>query len=110
MNRTLTLRLTNTPGREEVARQVVIALAVRAGLPPLAADRAGSAVGAAVAACREGDVSICAQVDADGAVLELVGGDEAWRTDVAASLQSYGAVADGDRVGLKLERTPLRPV
>ena len=41
MNRTLTLRLMNTPGRAEIARQAVIALAVRVGMPPLAADRAG---------------------------------------------------------------------
>jgi hypothetical protein len=110
MNRTLTLRLTNTPGREEVARQAVIALAVRAGLPPLAADRAGSAVGAVVAGCDDGDVSIRAHVDDDGAALELIGGDEAWRAEAADHLESYGAFADGDRVGLRLARTPLRPV
>lgn len=110
MNRTLTLRLTNTPGRDEVARQAVIALAVRAGLPPLAADRAGAAVGAVVASCGQGDVSIEARMDGAGAAVVLIGGDDAWRREAADSLGSYAASADGDRVGLRLERTPLHPV
>jgi hypothetical protein len=110
VNRTLTLRLTNAPGRDEVARQAVIALAVKAGMPPLAADRAGSAVATAVASCREGDLSIEARVDGGGAALALIGGDDAWRHAAADGLRSYGAAADGDRVGLRLERTPLHPV
>ena len=110
MNGTLTLRLTNTPLRAQIARQAVIALAIRAGMPPLAADRAGSSVGAVVASCSDGDVAIHAQVDAAGAHLELVGGDDAWRREAANTLDAYGASADADRVVLTLERTPLRPV
>jgi len=90
MNRTLTLRLMNTPGRAEIARQAVIALAVRAGMPPLAADRAGANVGSVVASCD--------------------GGDDGWRRDAAAALDAYGARAGDDGVALRLERTPLRPV
>ena len=110
MNGTLTLRLTNTPGRGEIARQAVIALAVRAGMPPLAADRAGSSVGAAVSACRDDDISILARIDGAGAAVSLVGGDEGWRHGAAEMLDAYGASEDGDRVLLRLERTPLRPV
>lgn len=110
MNGTLTLRLTNTQGREQIARQAVIALAIRAGMPPLAVDRAGAAVGAVVGSCSEGDVAIRAEVDDAGARVELVGGDDAWRREAADALEAYGASADGDRVGLRLERTPLRPV
>ena len=62
MNRTLTLRLMNTPGRAEIARQAVIALAVRVGMPPLAADRAGFNVAAVIAECDDEDVSILAEI------------------------------------------------
>jgi hypothetical protein len=110
VNGTLTLRLTNTPGRDRIARQAVIALAVRAGMPPLAADRAGTKVGAVVAACDGGDVSLHARVDEAGATVELIGGDDRWRRDAAETLEPYGGRAHGDRVGLRLERTPLRSV
>jgi hypothetical protein len=110
VNGTLTLRLTNTPGRGEIARQAVIALAVRAGMPPLAADRAGSSVGAAVAVCGGDDISILARIDSTGAAVSLVGGDEEWRRAAAEMLDAYGAGEDGDRIQLRLERTPLRPV
>ena len=110
MNRTLTLRLMNTPGRAEIARQAVIALAVRAGMPPLAADRAGANVGSVIASCDGGDVAILAEISASGAELTLIGGDDGWRRDAAAALDAYGARAGDDGVALRLERTPLRPV
>ena len=110
MNRTLTLRLMNTPGRAEIARQAVIALAVRAGMPPLAADRAGSNVGSVVAACDGADLSILAEIGPSGAELTLIGGDAGWRREAVVALDAYGARTDADAVALRLARTPLRPV
>ena len=110
MNRTLTLRLMNTPGRAEIARQAVIALAVRAGMPPLAADRAGANVGSVVASCDGDDVAILAEIGASGAELTLIGGDDGWRSEAVAALDAYGARTDADAVILRLARTPLRPV
>jgi hypothetical protein len=110
MNRTLTLRLMNTPGRAEIVRQAVIALAVRVGMPPLAADRAGFNVAAVIEECDDEDVSILAEIGPSGAELTLIGGDDGWRREAVAALDAYGARTDADAVILRLARTPLRPV
>jgi hypothetical protein len=91
MERTITMRLPNTPAREAIARSTVIALAVRAGMPPLAADRAGAAAAAAVGGCGEGEVTLVATPDGAATVVRVTGG------------------GSGEQV-LRLERTPLRPV
>jgi hypothetical protein len=110
MEHTLTLRLTNTPARAEIARQAVVALAVRAGLPPLAADRAGAAVGSVVADADAEELAISAELNGSLASLILTGGDEAWCRQAAAALLTVGATAHGDRLLIRLQRTPLRPV
>jgi hypothetical protein len=91
MDRTITLRLPNTPARGDVARGVVVALAVKAGMTPLAADRAGAAVADAVAAVAAGEVTVAATVGAEATMVEVRGG-------------GTGPVA------FTLERTPLRQV
>lgn len=91
MERTITLRLPNTSAREAIARSTVLALAVRAGLAPLAADRAGASAAAAVSEIGAGEVTLV--VVPDG----------------AATLVRMTADGGGVRV-LRLERTPLRPV
>lgn len=110
MEHTLTLRLTNTPARAEIARQVVVALAVRAGLPPLAADRAGAAVGSVVAEADADELAISAELNGSLASLTLTGADEEWCRKAAAALPTVGAAAHGDRLLIRLQRTPLRPV
>jgi hypothetical protein len=91
MDRTITLRLPNTPARGTIARSTVVALAVKAGMAPLAADRAGAAVAGAVAAITEGEVTIVATLGAGATLIEVTRG---------------GA----DPVTFTLARTPLRQV
>jgi hypothetical protein len=91
MERTITLTLPNTPAREAIARSMVLALAVRAGLAPLAADRAGAAAAAAVAEAGPGEATLVATADG------------------AATMVTISA-ADGFERVLRLERAPLRPV
>ena len=91
MDRTITLRLLNTPARGRIARSAVTALAVRAGMPPLAADRAAAAVAAAVTDMRADEVTIVATVGESSTVVEVTGGDAAPAT-------------------FTLARTPLRRV
>ncbi len=91
MDRTITLRLPNTPARDAIARSTVLALAVRAGLAPLAADRAGAAAAAAVAAAGGGEVTVVATTAGSATVVRVT-------------------AADGFERILRLERTPLRSV
>jgi hypothetical protein len=91
MDRTITLRLPNTPARGDIARATVVALAVKAGMAPLAADRAGAAVAGAVAAIAAGEVTILATLGEGATVVQVIGGDA-------------GPVA------FTLERTALRQV
>ena len=110
MHGTVSLRLTDSPARGEIARHAVIVLAVRVGLPPVAADRAGTAIAAAVRACPGGDVTITATLDGESARLSIAGGDDAWRTESAAALEAFQATVRGSCLTLSLTRTPLRAV
>jgi hypothetical protein len=91
MERTITLKLPNTPARGAIARSAVIALAVRAGLAPLAADRAGASAAAAVTEIGTDEVTLVAALDGAAMVVRMRGDDGSERV-------------------LRLERTPLRPV
>jgi hypothetical protein len=112
MNRTptLALKLPDTPAREQIARHTVTALAIKAGLPPLAADRAAVAVGSALARASADEISVSASLDKGFVVLTLAGGSRSWSSDVLARLEGWeAAVVDGDVV-VRLSRTPLRAV
>lgn len=91
MERTITLKLPNTPAREAIARSTVLALAVRAGLAPLAADRAGASAAAAVAEIGTDEVVMVAVADGTATIVRMTGDDGSVRV-------------------LRLERAPLRPV
>jgi hypothetical protein len=91
MDRTITLRLPNTPARRDIARGTVVALAVKTGMAPLAADRAGAAVADAVVAIAADEVTIVATLGAASTLVEVTGG---------------GAPP----VAFTLARTPLRQV
>lgn len=110
MDDTLTLRVTNTSARREIVRHGVIALAVRVGLPPLAASRVGTAVGEVAAASGADEVTVTAAIDGAAALLRIAGGDCAWCTAAAARLADFGATVCRGGVALRLERTPLRSV
>jgi hypothetical protein len=109
MERTLSLRLMNTPARGEIARHAVLAVAVKVGLPPVAADRAGTAVAGVVAACQD-DVTVTAALDGSAALLTIAGGGDRWCRDSVSALQALDARAEMGRVAFRLMRTPLRAV
>jgi hypothetical protein len=108
MEPTITLRLLNGPSRAEIARHATTALVVRAGLPPLAADRAGRTVAAAVTAADADEVTLTGSLDQAAAEVTLTA-RSAWaeRTDAFADMAA--AVSD-DRVSFRFARTPLRSV
>jgi hypothetical protein len=110
MHGTVSLRLTDSPARDEIARHAVIVLAVRVGMPPVAADRAGTAVGAAVRACRGAVVTMTAVIDAELVEIAIEGGDDAWRAESAVALGAFGALSQAGCLTLSLRRTPLRAV
>jgi hypothetical protein len=83
--------LRNTPARGEIARSTVVALAVKAGMQPLAADRTAAAVARAVTAIEADEVAIVASLGESSTFVEVAGGD-------------------ADPVAFTLERTPLRRV
>jgi hypothetical protein len=109
MERTLSLRLMNTPARGEIARHAVLAVAVMVGLPPVAADRAGTAVAGVVAACQD-DVTVTAALDGSAALLTIAGGGDRWCRESVSALQALDARAEMGRVVFRLMRTPLGAV
>lgn len=109
MEPTITLRLLNGPSRGEIARHATTALAVRAGLPPLAADRAGGAVAAAVTAAAAGEITLTASLEPAAADVVLTAAG-AWAGDHAETLAHLDASVTDDRVAFRFARTPLRRV
>ena len=109
MEPTITLRLLNGPSRGEIARHATTALVVRAGLAPLAADRAGGAVAAAVAAADADEVTLTASLDPAAAevILSACG---AWTGERAEALAHLEATVSDDCVSFRFARTPLRRV
>ena len=109
MEPTITLRLLNGPSRGEIARHATTALAVRAGLAPLAADRAGGAVAAAVTAANAEEVKLTASLDPAAAEVVLTASG-AWAGERATALAYLDAAVSDDRVAFRFVRTPLRRV
>ena len=109
MEPTITLRLLNGPSRGEIARHATTALAVRAGLAPLAADRAGAAVAAAVTTANADEVTLTASLDHAAAEV-ILAAPGAWAGDRAAALADIDATVSDDRVSFRFARTPLRRV
>ncbi len=98
------------PAGADVAGQVALALAVRSGLPPLAADRLRAAVERAVTAAGAGiTVGV---VPSDGAVDVLLAGlGPSARERAAESLATAGdVVAEGDGIRVTAVRPPLAGV
>jgi hypothetical protein len=104
MDRTLSLRLSNTPARPDVARRLVMALAVGAGMRPLSADRAGAAVGRALATCA------APRLEARSVVLTICAGDAGWSRQAADTLADLGAAVSDGCLTLGLERAPISGV
>src|SRR6476646_3635474 len=107
MEPTITLRLLHGPSRGAIARHATTALAVRAGLPPLAADRAGGAVAAAVTATDAAEVTLTGSLDHAAAEVTLTARG-AWSEQADALANLDATVITDDRVSFRFARTPLR--
>jgi len=101
---TLRLELANPAVSAATARATVAAAAVRAGLPPLAAGRAGDAVGGAVR-----DLVAVVRMDLDRRAL-LVGIDSADPATVLERLAAHGPERRGAEVVVRFARGDLRAV
>ena len=110
MDHTLTLRLTNTPSRPEIARQAAVGVALRIGVPPLAADRAAAAIAQAVAHSSDPVLIVQATLSDGSALIVLTGVDAGWRSAAVSTLSALGATEDDDGDSLRLQRTPLHAV
>jgi hypothetical protein len=110
MEHTLTLRLTNTPARQDIARQAAVGIALRVGLPALAADRAAAAIAQAVAHSSDPVLTVQATISDTSALIVLSGVDPGWRRAAVSTLAALGATEDDDGVSLRLQRTPLHAV
>ena len=105
---TVTVRCQTTEGGADVGAQVVLAMAARAGIPPLAADRLRGDVREALRAanvsvelrCSAGDGGLEMAISAPGEALDAV----------KAALDGHGAEIDGDAVVIRVRRTPLQSV
>ena len=86
------------------------ALAIKAGLPTLSADRAAAAIAAAVGRAPSSEVQLWAALDDGFVVLTLSGDGEHWCDQILARLDGWDATAVGEKVVVRLARTPLRAV
>jgi hypothetical protein len=108
MEPTVTLQLERSPQMAALAGQVMLGVALAAGLPPLSADRARSAV-ARVVGTAGTPLELRFAVDGGRAAVRIQGGGEDWRRDAAEGLHGHG-VLDGDTLVATFERPPLRLV
>lgn len=109
MEPTARLEILDTDRGAAVARGLAAWAALACGLGPLAADRTGRAVQAAVAAAG-GPVTVTATVDQNAATVELYrpGG---WPSAAAALVGGVGAsTVSGDALRLRLAPPRLRSV
>jgi hypothetical protein len=105
---TVTVRCETTAGGAEVGAQVVLAMAARAGISPLAADRLRGDVREALRAANAAVLLRCSAAD-DGLEIAISPPGEALDA-VKGALDGHGAeIADG-AVLVSLRRTPLRSV
>jgi hypothetical protein len=106
---TATLEILDPERGAAVARGVAAWAALTAGMGPLAADRAGRAVQAAVRAAG-GPVTVTAEIEHGAATLQLTrpGG---WPPEAASRIADLGAGAVcGDTLRLHIAPPPLRAV
>jgi hypothetical protein len=104
----VTVRCQTAQGGADVAAHVVLAMAARAGIPPLAADRLRGDVREAMClveapaelTCRSEDDGISIVISAPDGRLEAV----------TTALSGHFAVVEGGAVQVRIRRTPLRSV
>jgi len=97
------------PYKGAIAANVVLGVAVAAGVPPLAADRVRSAVDAAVTSA-DGDVTLWARREDGLATVGIRAGGEEWLDRASLMLQAYEpAIVDGE-LRFAIQRPQLRSV
>lgn len=107
MNRTVRLELANAADRVPVAGQVVLALAIRCGLGPLAGERLRRSVEAA-ALVATGALTIHAESRRGALDLTFSAApDDGWADRALPILEPHGAVRTPDGVDLRVERPSL---
>lgn len=104
----MTVRCETSEGGPDVGAHVVLAMAVRAGIPPLAAHRLRGDVRDALAAAG-GPVELTCTAGEDGLEIAIASPD-ADLDAVKAALDGHAAEVSGGTVLVHLRRTPLRSV
>jgi hypothetical protein len=105
---TVTVRCQTTEGGADVGAQVVLAMATRAGIPPLVADRLRGDVREALRAANAAVELRCSA--GDGGLKMAISAPREALDAVKRALDGHGAEIDGEGVVISVRRTPLRPV
>jgi hypothetical protein len=104
----VTVRCQTAEGGPDVGAQVVLAMAARAGIPPLAADRLRGDVRDALRAA-QGVVELTCSADEHGITVAISSPDGSLEP-LRAALDGFDAEVAGGSVRVHVRRTPLRPV
>ena len=104
----MTVRCQTAEAGADVGAHVVLAMAARAGVPPVAADRLRGDIRDALHAAG-GVVELTCSAD-DEEVRLAIRAPEGRADAIAAALDGHAAEVDGTVVHLRIRRTPLRAV
>ena len=105
---TVTVRCETGAGGADVGAQVVLAMAARVGIPPLAADRLRGDVREALRAAN-GPVELVCSADDDSLSI-TISSAAAGLDDVRAALDGHSAELSAGTVVVRVKRTALRSV
>jgi hypothetical protein len=105
---TVTVRCETSAGGADVGAQVVLAMAARAGIPPLAADRLRGDVRDALRAA-SGVVDLVCTSDEDSLTITISSPGEALE-GLRTALDGHAAEISDGVVLVRVRRTPLRSV
>jgi hypothetical protein len=104
----VTVRCETGAGGADVGAQVVLAMAARVGIPPLAADRLRGDVREALRAAN-GPVELVCSADDDSLSI-TISSAAAGLDDVRAALDGHSAELSAGTVVVRVKRTALRSV
>ncbi len=104
----MTVRCQTAEGGADVAAHVVLAMAARCGIPPLAADRLRGDISEALRAAEAPAELTCTAAE-DGIAI-VIAAPAARLEAVKSALSGHSAVVEEGAVQLRVRRTPLRSV
>jgi hypothetical protein len=108
LKRTVRIRCETGPAGAEIAAQVVLAMATRASITPLAADRLRGDVASALRTCEVAVGVECATEDR--AVTVAIDAPRPALERMAAALEAHGPEALDGRLVMRVRRAHLRQV